>query len=160
MVSWAEFSDRAPELAALAFERFESTELVLLGTTRADGWPRISPVEYTIVEGDLVIGMMWQSKKALDLLRDSRCVIHSCVSDREGSEGEFKLYGDAVDIQDPALRAIYRKTVFARINWEPEEPNYHLFALDIASAALATFADEHYALAWEPTKGLRRMELP
>jgi hypothetical protein len=159
-MQWDEFTRECPEIATLGEERLRKNELGLVGSLRKDGSPRISPCEVDFAAGRLFLGMMWQSKKALDLLRDSRCVIHSCVSDREGSEGEFKLYGDAVDIQDPALRAIYRKTVFARINWEPEEPNYHLFAIDIASAAFATFADEHYALAWEPTKGLRRMELP
>jgi hypothetical protein len=57
------------------------------------------------------------------------------------------------------LRETYRQAIFARIGWEPEEPKYHLFAIDIASATFATFADEHYALAWDPAKGLRRMEL-
>jgi len=159
-MQWDEFAKQCPSIAKLGEERLRKNELCLVGTLRRDGSPRISPCEVDFAAGHLFLGMMWQSKKALDLLRDPRCVIHSCVCDREGSEGEFKLYGNAVDIQDPALRAIYRKTVFARINWEPEEPNYHLFAIDIASAAFATFADEHYAFAWDPAKGLRRMELP
>jgi hypothetical protein len=34
----------------------------------------------------------------LDLLRDSRIVVHSVTSDREGTEGDVKLYGRAIDI--------------------------------------------------------------
>jgi hypothetical protein len=156
---WDEFAKQCPEIAKLGEERLRENELCLVGSIRKDGSPRISPCEVDFAAGQLLLGMMWQSMKALDLLRDPRCIIHSCVCDREGTEGEFKLYGEAVDIQDPELRTTYRQTVFARIAWEPEEPNYHLFAIDIASAAFATFADEHYALAWDPHKGLRRMEL-
>jgi hypothetical protein len=159
-MQWDEFAIACPEIAMLGEERLRRNELCLVGSIRKDGSPRISPSEPDFAAGQLLLGMMWQSKKALDLLRDPRCVIHSCVCDREGTEGEFKLYGQAVDIQDPALRETYRKTVFARIGWEPEEPNYHLFAIDIASAAFATFAGEHYALAWDARKNLRRMELP
>jgi len=156
---WDEFADACPEIAALGEERLRKNELCLVGTLRQDGSPRISPCEPDFAAGHLLLGMMWQSRKALDLLRDPRCVIHSCVSDRMGSEGDFKLYGRAIDIQDLAQREIYRQTILARIGWEPEEPNYHLFAIDIASAGFATFSDEHYALAWDPDKGLRRLAL-
>ena len=156
---WDEFADACPEIAALGEERLRKNELCLVGTLRQDGSPRISPCEPDFAAGHLLLGMMWQSRKALDLLRDPRCVIHSCVSDRMGSEGDFKLYGRAIDIQDLAQREIYRQTILARIGWEPEEPNYHLFAIDIASAGFATFGDEHYALAWDARKELRRMAL-
>jgi hypothetical protein len=42
--------------------------------------------------------MMWQSRKALDLLRDPRCVVHSTVTDRAGTEGDVKVYGRAVPV--------------------------------------------------------------
>jgi hypothetical protein len=158
-MQWDEFAKQCPEIAKLGEERLRKNELCMVGSIRKDGSPRISPSEVDFAAGQLLLGMMWQSKKALDLLRDPRCAIHSCVCDRMGTEGEFKLYGEAVDIQDPDLRETYRQAIFARIGWEPEEPKYHLFAIDIASAAFATFADEHYALAWDPAKGLRRMEL-
>jgi len=67
-MTWDEFKRSAPEMAGLGEERFERTGLVLVGTIRKDGWPRISPVEPLIVDGDLSLGMMWQSKKAKDLL--------------------------------------------------------------------------------------------
>src|SRR5207302_10514377 len=71
-MNWAEFSAAAPELAEFGRERIESTRMVTLGTIRGDGWPRVSPCEAYIVERDLLLGMMWRSKKALDLLRDPR----------------------------------------------------------------------------------------
>src|SRR5207253_10232258 len=81
IVTWDDFSKACPELAALGEERFRARELCMLGTLRRNGWPRISPNELDFVAGQLLLGMMWQSYKALDLLRDSRCVLHSCTSD-------------------------------------------------------------------------------
>ena len=69
---WNEFATAAPELARLGEERFEKWGLCLVGTIRKDGSPRISPVEPLITGGKLYLGMMWRSKKALDLIRDSR----------------------------------------------------------------------------------------
>ena len=83
-------------------------------------------------------------------------MLHSVVSNRSGEEGDFKLYGRAVDVQDPERRAAYRASVKARIDWEPAEPTFHLFAIDVDSAGFVTFADPRYGLAWDPERGLRR----
>jgi hypothetical protein len=155
---WEEFAAACPELASLGEERLRARELGLLGTLRKNGYPRISPVEPEFVDGDLMLGMMWQSPKALDLLRDPRCVVHSVVSNREGTEGDFKLYAEAHDVQEPASRQRYRETIKARIDWEPEEPNYHLFALDVDSAGFVVFGENRYGLAWDRQRGLRRWE--
>ena len=156
MIRWSEFTAACPELATLGEERFRTRELCLIGTLRKNGWPRISPVEPEFVDRDLMLGMMWRSPKALDLLRDPRIVLHSVVSNRSGEEGDFKLYGRAVDVQDPERRAAYRATIKARIDWEPAEPNFHLFAIDVDSAGFVTFGDPRYGLAWDPERGLRR----
>jgi hypothetical protein len=153
---WDEFAEACPELARLGEERLRARELCLLGTLRLSGYPRISPVEPEFVDGELMLGMMWRSPKALDLLRDPRCVIHSVVSDRSGSEGDFKLYGRAVDVLEPGARARYRAAVKARIDWEPAEPKYHCFAVDVESAGFVIFGGERYGLAWSPGGELRR----
>jgi hypothetical protein len=153
---WDEFAAAVPELAALGEDRLRRKELCLVGTLRKNGWPRISPVEPEFVDGELLLGMMWQSPKALDLMRDPRVVVHSVVSERSGKEGDFKLYGRAVDVQDPERRAAYRASIKARIDWEPPEPNFHVFAIDIDSAGFVTFAEPRYGLAWSPAGGLRR----
>ena len=153
---WDEFAAAAPELAKLGEERMRARELCLVGTLRRNGFPRISPVEPEFVDGELMLGMMWRSPKALDLLRDPRLVVHSVVSDRMGSEGDFKLYGRALDVPEPARRSAHRAAIKARIDWEPEEPGFHLFALDVDSAGYVVFGDERYGLAWNPAQGLRR----
>ena len=143
-MDWEEFKRADPELAALGEERIEATGLVLLGTLRKNGFPCISPVEPLLTMGRLYLGMMWQSRKALDLLRDPRCTVHTTVSDRHGSEGEFKLYGRGLEVRDPEKRRLYGEALYEKIGIKPEEPEFHLFAVDIESAAYAVIRDEEW----------------
>lgn len=156
-MNWAAFESASPELAALGQERFQGSELCMLGTLRRSGWPRISPCELDLVDGELLLGMMWRSPKALDLLRDDRCVLHSCTSDRNGTEGDFKLYGRARQVEDPETDARYRAAVRARIDWEPPGP-FHLFTVDVESAGFLIFSPEAYGMAWDPDNGTRRWD--
>ncbi|MGE5595247.1 MAG: pyridoxamine 5'-phosphate oxidase family protein [Hyphomicrobiales bacterium] len=145
-MNWQAFSESAPVLARLGRERFERTGLVMLGTNRKNGYPRITPIEWSLFEGELLLGGMWQSKKMLDLVRDPRCVLHSTTSDKNGTEGDFKLYGEARDCPDPEFRERYGQHIFEQIGWRPEEP-YHLFAVDIREAALLQFGEATAAMA-------------
>ena len=156
---WESFEAACPEIAERARDRFRKDELVMLGTLREDGSPRISPCEVDIAEGHLFLGMMWRSKKALDLLRDPRCVVHSVTCDRMGTDGDVKLYGRTDDVHEPELRQAYRVAIKTRIDWEPDEPEFHLFSLDIERAGFAIFGDDHHALAWDMERGLRRLPL-
>jgi len=156
---WDAFARACPEIGSMAESRFRTDELIMLGTLRADGSPRVSPCEVDIAAGHLFLGMMWRSHKALDLLRDPRCVVHSVTCDRMGADGDLKLYGAMADVHDPELRQAYRAAIKARIDWEPDEPGFHLFSLDVASAGFTVFGEEHHALAWDPDGGLRRMAL-
>jgi len=97
----------APELATLGEQMLDRSGLVMLGTLRKNRCPRISPVEPLFADGELYLGMMWQSLKALDLIRDPRCTVHSPTSNHDGSEGDFKVYGRAVEIQDLDTRQRY-----------------------------------------------------
>src|SRR3954465_11775913 len=155
-MTWEEFRNACHELAALGEERFRTREVLLLGTLRRNGWPRISPVEMDFVDGELLVGMMPRSPKALDLLRDPRYVAHSAVSTRHGTEGDFKLYGEALPVDDPGRRAAYRAAIKARIGWGPGEPDYPLFALGVQSAGFVVFGQDAFGMAWEAERGLRR----
>ena len=137
-MNWAEFKAADPEMAYLGEERFRRNGLVLVGTLSRNGWPRISPVEPLVVEGALYLGMTWHSLKALDLLRDSRVTVNSAVSNRDGSDGEFKLYGRAEDVKDPQIRKVYVETLARELGYElgeDEKEKFHLFAVDIERAA-------------------------
>lgn len=161
MVTWSEFAEAAPALATAGFERFMRSELVLIGSVRRDGSPRISPCESDIVDGELMAGMMWRSKKALDLLRDPRCVVHSTVHDRMDPMGEFKVRARAIDVQDAAKRERYGDVLYERIKWRPAG-DFHLFAFDIESVAHIHYANENKNVTtWTPERGISsRVEQP
>jgi hypothetical protein len=158
-MDWRAFAEAAPELAGLGAERLEQPGVCLVGTLRRDGSPRISPVEPMIADGELLLGMMWHSRKALDLKRDPRLVVHSIVTNRHGTEGDFKLWGRVVEVTDPDRRAHYADAVEARIDWRPQDP-YHLFAVEIEHAAFVVFGEDPHALVWDPRAGTRRTALP
>jgi hypothetical protein len=148
MVTWGEFRGGDPVFAGRCEERVDGVGLVLVGTLRRNGWPRISPVEPLITDGSLYLGMMWQSKKALDLLADPRCVVHSTVTDKSGTEGDVKVYGRAVDIVDPDERERYGVALHDRIGWRPAG-DFHLFAVDIDEVGFFQVVDDgHEVRHW------------
>ena len=142
--TWGEFAAQDPELAALGEVMFARTGLALVGTLRRDGWPRISPVEPFIVGGQLCLGMMLRSVKALDLLRDPRCVVHSTVSNRNGTEGEFKVYGRAVEVTDPDKWRKFGEAVYAAIGVHIQQGEGHCFAIAIESVAYSVLEGEEF----------------
>jgi len=157
---WDAFAQAAPRLAAMAEERFRKDELAVLGTIRPDGSPRISPCEVDFAAGRLFLGMMWQSRKATDLLRDPRVVVHSVPPDRMGEGGDIKLYGRVIDEPEPEVRQAFHDEILRRIDWAPEEPNFHLFSLNVEQAGYIRFGDEQLAMAWDPDHGEREVRHP
>jgi hypothetical protein len=158
-VRWSQFTDACPEIALAARERFVRDELVLLGTITREGRPRISPCELDFVGDDLLMGMMWRSPKALDLLRGSPLVVHSVQADRHATEPDIKLSGHARGITDTPTREAYREAIRRRIDWAPDEPEFHVFAFDVERAAVLAFADDkETVMTWDPERGLRSRE--
>ncbi|MEX0801249.1 MAG: hypothetical protein WD379_08530 [Dehalococcoidia bacterium] len=148
---WRDFEKQAPELAAFGRERIDATGLVLVGTLRRDGLPRISPVEPLIVDDQLQLGMMHRSFKALDLLRDPRCLVQTTVRDREDLGGELKFRGLAAVIGDAGAIERYCQALFEKINWRPGG-QFHLFALDIEEATFLRYLDngDQVVKSWRP----------
>jgi hypothetical protein len=66
------------------------------------------------------------------------------VSNRDGSEGEFKLYGRAVDITDREERRRFADAVFAAIGFRPEEPKFHCFAIAVESVVFSQLRGEEF----------------
>jgi hypothetical protein len=158
MVSWDRFESEAGPLAAIARERFDDAGLILLGTLRRSGGPRISPVEPIISEGRLYLGMMWRSLKALDLRRDERCVVHSLVTNATGTEGDVKVYGRAIEIFDPDERHRYGTALHAKIGWRPAG-DFHLFAVDIDEVGyIRVDGAVHRVWHWRPGEPLGELE--
>lgn len=143
-MKWEEFEASAPELASLAREEFERHGMALVGTLRKDGSPRISCVLPHVLDGELYLGMMWQSRKAIDLLRDPRLVLHNPISTNQGDEAEISLRGRAVEIDDEKTR---RRYVESLSEWEGRD--FHLFSVDIQSVGLIRYErGEQHVRVW------------
>jgi hypothetical protein len=135
-VRWEQFEADAPELAALALAEFERYGMALVGTIRKDGSPRISSVDPHRLGGELYLGMMWRSRKAVDLLRDPRLVLRNAICTNRGDEVELSLHGRAIEIRDGEVRRRYAEEL---PNWGDRD--FHLFAVDIQGAGLVRYED-------------------
>ncbi len=158
-MNWKEFQSAAPELAEIFERRLAETQLCLLGTIAASGWPRISPCEGYIADGDLMLGMMWQSRKALDLVRDSRLTVTTTQCDREAANGDLKLYGYAVQVDEPARKQALGDAQEAIIDWRPTEP-FHAFAIDVRKAVYIAFGEHRRMLRWTVEAGVEALRHP
>jgi hypothetical protein len=158
-LNWQEFRGEAAELAAEFEQRLAETQLVLLGTNSASGWPRISPCEAYLADGDLMVGMMWQSFKARDLLRDPRITVTTTQCDREAAHGDLKLYGYALPVTETSRKNALADAQEKVINWRPTEP-FHAFALDVRRASYIAFGEKRRLLRWSVEGGIEVMRHP
>lgn len=109
MDDWTQLQAEAPETAAVFERRLAATGLALMATLRADGSPRISPLEPLVSAGRLWLGMMPGSTKVADLRRDPRLCLHTATADKDVADGDAKLWGEAIEVPagDTASRADY-----------------------------------------------------
>jgi hypothetical protein len=149
--SWRDVELSAPELARLGLARLNSAHVALLGTLRADGSPRINPIEPYLAEGQLLIGAMAWTAKASDLRRDPRYALHSVVTGPDSGEGELKLYGPAAEA-DHNLRA-----AAADAWWLARAPeNAVVFTLHIRQAVFIDWNTKRGLMTvhrWSPAGG-------
>jgi hypothetical protein len=148
---WHDFELAAPQFARLAEDRLVGPGVVLVGTIRRDGTPRISPVEPFLLDGDLWLSMLWGSRKARDLERDTRVLLHSIVTSRNGGNGEVKVRGRCREQADPAVQHRYAEAVSVGLGWHPEVGRFHLFSVDIGSVAYVRYDDptgDQHVLMW------------
>lgn len=105
MASWQDFVTAEPALAAQVRESFALRKHCTLATLRADGAPRISGTEVEFAGDDVILGMMPESMKAKDILRDPRMAVHSPTvdpTDERHWQGEAKFSGVAERIDADA----------------------------------------------------------
>jgi Pyridoxamine 5'-phosphate oxidase len=148
---WRDLEQGAPELARLGLARLRASGVAMLGTLRPDGSPRISPLEPHLVGGQLLVGAMTWSKKAADLLRDPRYVLHSAVTGPDNGEGELKLHGSAV----PASQGLRAAAAQAWWSGQPREQAV-VFSLRIATALFIEWDIERALVTvhrWSPRDG-------
>jgi hypothetical protein len=149
-VRWQDLCDRQPRLAELARQRLIEPGVLLVVTMRRDSTPRLSPVEPWLMDGELWLSMMWGSRKAADLVRDERVLVHSIVTGRDGAEGEVKLRGVAENVDMPEIQQRYANQVSAALGWSPELGRFHLFRVEIDEVTViryhAASGDQHVVL--------------
>ncbi len=154
-MNWAAFAAAEPELAAAAERRFAAFRHHVLVTLRKDGSPRTSGLEVRFLHGELWLGMMPDSLKALDLRRDARFALQANPGPDTGmAGGDVRIGGRAVEVTDPAAKTAYVEEV------EPPQP-FHLFRTELTEVVRTYVEDDTYLVAqvWrpgEPVRTLRR----
>jgi len=152
---WAEFEAAAPELAARGRALIERFGFVLAGAIRADGTPRISPVAAHLVGGDLMLVMIPGTQKARDVLRDSRIVLQSPVTEAAEPGAEFKLRGHAAEVSGDAVRTATADTIETVSRWRPPRTWLYLSIAVRAAACLAWTGGDMALTRWDGDRGLR-----
>ena len=146
MSSWGDVVAATPEFAERVRRLFDARKHKTLATLRRDGSPRISAIEADFENGELFLGMMVNSVKALDLRRDPRLALHSPTVDTPIDDpsswcGDAKIAGTAVEVQAP--------------------DGSHRFRIDVTEVVITTVgnpADHLLIESWHPDRGLQRRE--
>ncbi|CAN5571320.1 pyridoxamine 5'-phosphate oxidase family protein [soil metagenome] len=161
MATWKRFSTDAPDLAARARALLDSTTNGVLGTTRADGTPRLSGIDPFFLDGELWIGSMPGARKGADLRRDPRMALHGIpwesrkVKDgaADPGEGDVKLTGRAVLLDDDERYAEVMAWFREEHGQEPPGPS-DLFVIDLAEVVVVSVADDQLQIdRWSAAEG-------
>ena len=148
MASWSEVLAVAPELASKVQARFDAHGLGLLATLCRDGSPRISGIEPLFANGELWLGMMPSSRKAADLQRDPRFALHNATVDKQVSEGDAKIAGRALLVEDADTFARFHQT-FATETGEDLPPGpFPLFRANVHEVSFVQPAGDHLDIDW------------
>ncbi len=150
-MNWAGFAAAEPGLAGTVEARFGAYPHHVLATLRKDGSPRTAGLEVRFLTGELWLGMMPDSLKALDLRRDPRFALQANPGDGTGmGGGDVRIAGRAVEVADPRTKAGYVREV------EPPEP-FHLFRTELTEVVRTRVEDDKYLVVeiWQPGRPLR-----
>lgn len=152
--NWGAFSTAEPELAKTVEERFATYTHHVLATLRKDGSPRTTGLEVRFLDGELWLGMMPDSLKALDLRRDPRFALQANPGSGTGmGGGDVRISGRADEVEDEETRRRYTEEV------EPPEP-FHLFRTELTEVVRTYVEDETYLVlqVWRPGEPARTLK--
>ncbi|WP_181697742.1 pyridoxamine 5'-phosphate oxidase family protein [Nocardia sp. GTS18] len=158
MTTWSQFTEEAPRIAELFLRRHRATgNLCMLGTLRADGWPRISPIEPMVFEDMLVLAGMPDTRKFDDLARDPRFCLHTATVDTNVTEGDAKLFGTVTDLTDESVHARFAQKLYDDSGFDIRGQKFdHFYIADLTSASTVEVADDQLAITiWKPGEGER-----
>jgi hypothetical protein len=156
MITWQAFAEEAPGIAELFRRRHAAAgNLCFLATLRRDGYPRISPMEPRIVDGQLVLVGMTGTRKFHDLARDPRFSLHTASEDPHVSVGDAKVWGRAVNDRDKRLHERFADELFAESGFDLRGQAFDpFFVADLEGAASVAFVDGQLTLTtWKPGQG-------
>ncbi|MEU4711353.1 pyridoxamine 5'-phosphate oxidase family protein [Nocardia salmonicida] len=156
MTTWSQFTEEAPNVAALFLRRHQATgKLCMLATLRADGSPRISPIEPVIFEGMLVLAGMPNTRKFDDLARDPRFCLHTATVDTRVSDGDAKLFGTVTDLQDETVHARFAQKLFDDSGFDIRGEKFdHFYIADLTGASTVEVIDDRLDITvWKPGSG-------
>jgi Pyridoxamine 5'-phosphate oxidase len=162
MVDWEQFTREAPGIAEVFVRRHAATgNLCMLATLRADGSPRISPMEPRISDGRLVLVGMPNTSKFRDLERDPRFELHTATVDPYVGDGDAKVWGVARNLQDRDFHARFTKDLFDESGMDLREQEFDPFFVgDLAGASSVEFRDGQLTITtWKPGQGERSASL-
>lgn len=147
MASWVEVGTQAAELAAKVESRFNAHGLGLLATVRKNGFPRVSGIE-PLFAGELWLGMMPRSRKAADLMNNPRLCLHSATADKDVKNGDAKLTGRGIEVEDEDVISRFRADFKAHTGMQPPPGGMHLFRVDVLEISFLAPAGDHLASEW------------
>ena len=152
--NWEAFAAAEPALAKTVEARFGAYTHHVLATLRRDGSPRTTGLEVRFLDGELWLGMMPDSLKALDLRRDPRFALQANPGEGTGMDGgDVRICGRAVEGDDPETKGAYVKEV------EPPEP-FHLFRTELTEVVRTYVEDDTYLVVqvWKPGEPVRTLK--
>jgi hypothetical protein len=172
VVEWGRFEDEAPEVAAVAAQRWPGIvalergeaspergnvfAVAYIATVRPDGSPRLHPFCPILAGGRLFAAIPRSSPKGHDLRRDPRCAIHALPGPEDD---ELSIRASAREVSDdPATRALVqevvgRSGVGGMIETVANDP---LFELDLEQVDVARWLD----IGQPGTRAVRRRWRP
>ncbi|QEU92364.1 pyridoxamine 5'-phosphate oxidase family protein [Streptomyces kanamyceticus] len=146
--NWEAFATAESDFAETVEKRFGAFTHHTLATLRKDGSPRTTGLEVRFLNGELWLGMMPNSLKALDLRRDPRFALQANPGPgTEMAGGDVRIAGRAVEVRDPEVVALYTEAV------NPPDPNaFHLFRTELTEVVRTYIEDGTYLAVrlWKP----------
>ncbi|WP_372345069.1 pyridoxamine 5'-phosphate oxidase family protein [Streptomyces sp. KL116D] len=154
--SWASFTAAEPDLAKTVEDRFAQHTHHVLATLRKDGSPRTSGLEVRFLDGEFWLGMMPDSLKARDLVRDPRFAVQANPGEgRTMGGGDVRISGRALLVEDAATIARYTERVEV-----PDPGAFHLFRTELTEVTRTYVEDDRYLVVqvWKPGGAVRTMK--
>ncbi|MEU7032310.1 pyridoxamine 5'-phosphate oxidase family protein [Streptomyces sp. NPDC046237] len=148
--TWAAFAAAEPAFATTVRERFGQYTHHALATLRKDGSPRLSGIEADFRWDELWLGMMPNSRKALDLRRDGRfALLANPGAGTDMGGGDVRISGRAVEITDTGALERYAEAVGMPLP-------FHVFRVELTEV-VRTFVegDDLVVRTWSPGRQMR-----